>query len=90
MVRDVFQAKHMMRLTGSMGIGHVRYPTAGGTNAAEVQPFYSNVPFGVSLAHNGNLNNNETLIRTLLEENHRRVNTSSDSEALLNVFAAEL
>lgn len=90
MVRDVFQAKHMMRLTGSMGIGHVRYPTAGGTNAAEVQPFYSNVPFGVSLAHNGNLNNKETLIRTLLEENHRRVNTSSDSEALLNVFAAEL
>eukprot|EP00040_Diaphanoeca_grandis_P022972 m.124300 g.124300 ORF g.124300 m.124300 type:complete len:501 (+) comp29054_c0_seq2:191-1693(+) len=90
-VRDVFLEKHMERFKGNMGIGHVRYPTAGSTDSTnEVQPFYTNCPFGVSLAHNGNLNNTKELILELLKDNHRRVNTSSDSEALLNVLAAEL
>jgi amidophosphoribosyltransferase len=73
-----------------MGIGHVRYPTAGSSSAAEAQPFYTNTPFGVSLAHNGNLNNTTDIINGLLEYDHRRINTSSDSEALLNLFAAEI
>ena len=90
LVRDVFTAKHMQKLTGSMGIGHVRYPTAGSNSADEAQPFYTNTPFGVSLAHNGNLNNNDDIINGLLEYDHRKVNTSSDSEALLNLFAAEI
>ena len=90
LVRDVFRAKHMSKLTGSMGIGHVRYPTAGSSSAAEAQPFYTNTPFGVSLAHNGNLNNTSDIINSLLEYDHRRINTSSDSEALLNLFAAEI
>nr|MCS5529656.1 amidophosphoribosyltransferase [Candidatus Poseidoniales archaeon] len=90
LVRDVFRAKHMSKLTGSMGLGHVRYPTAGSNSAAEAQPFYTNTPFGVSLAHNGNLNNTSDIINSLLEYDHRRINTSSDSEALLNLFAAEI
>ena len=90
LVRDVFAEKHMQKLSGSMGIGHVRYPTAGSNSADEAQPFYTNTPFGVSLAHNGNLNNNDDIINGLLEYDHRRINTSSDSEALLNLFAAEI
>ena len=80
----------MKKLVGSMGIGHVRYPTAGSNSSAEAQPFYTNTPFGVSLAHNGNLNNTPDIISGLLEYDHRRINTSSDSEALLNLFAAEV
>tara|TARA_B100000959_G_scaffold286364_1_gene364680 strand:+ start:171 stop:1667 length:1497 start_codon:yes stop_codon:yes gene_type:complete len=90
LVRDVFRMKHMAKLEGSMGIGHVRYPTAGSSSSAEAQPFYTNTPFGVSLAHNGNLNNTSEIITGLLEYDHRRINTSSDSEALLNLFAAEI
>jgi len=90
LVRDVFRAKHMTNLHGHMGIGHVRYPTAGSSSVAEAQPFYTNTPFGVSLAHNGNLNNTNDIINGLLEYDHRRINTSSDSEALLNLFAAEI
>ena len=90
LVRDVFTEKHMQKLTGSMGIGHVRYPTAGSNSADEAQPFYTNTPFGVSIAHNGNHNNNDDIINGLLEYDHRKVNTSSDSEALLNLFAAEI
>ncbi|SVB33135.1 uncharacterized protein METZ01_LOCUS185989, partial [marine metagenome] len=90
LVRDVFRSKHMSKLIGSMGIGHVRYPTAGSGSAAEAQPFYTNTPFGVSLAHNGNLNNTTDIINSLLEYDHRRINTSSDSEALLNLFSAEI
>jgi len=80
----------MKKLVGSMAIGHVRYPTAGSNSSAEAQPFYTNTPFGVSLAHNGNLNNTPDIISGLLEYDHRRINTSSDSEALLNLFAAEI
>jgi len=90
LVRDVFRDRHMGKLIGSMGIGHVRYPTAGSSSSAEAQPFYTNTPFGVSLAHNGNLNNTADIISGLLEYDHRRINTSSDSEALLNLFAAEI
>ena len=90
LVRDVFRSKHSESLRGSMGLGHVRYPTAGSSSVAEAQPFYTNTPFGVSLAHNGNLNNTSDIISGLLEYDHRRINTSSDSEALLNLFAAEI
>ena len=89
-VRDIFKQRHMKSLKGSVGIGHVRYPTAGSSSVAEAQPFYTNTPFGVSLAHNGNLNNTEDILESLLEYDHRRINTSSDSEALLNLFAAEI
>jgi amidophosphoribosyltransferase len=91
LVRDVFQAdEHMNKLRGLMGIGHVRYPTAGCTTSAEAQPFYTNMPFGVSLVHNGNLTNTEELKQALFEEDRRHLNTESDSEVLLNVFAHEL
>ena len=89
-VRDIFKQRHMKSLKGSAGIGHVRYPTAGSSSVAEAQPFYTNTPFGVSLAHNGNLNNTEEILASLLEYDHRRINTSSDSEALLNLLAAEI
>lgn len=90
LVRDVFEQRHMVELRGNMGIGHVRYPTAGGSGTAEAQPFYVNSPFGISLAHNGNLVNAESLQRELFIEDLRHINTESDSEVLLNVFAHEL
>lgn len=90
LVRDVFHTRHMMRLLGNMGIGHVRYPTAGCFSSAEAQPFYVNSPFGIALAHNGNLTNAEDLKRDLFREDRRHINTDSDSEILLNIFAHEL
>lgn len=90
LVRDVFGADHMLRLRGSMGIGHVRYPTAGCTTSAEAQPFYVNTPYGISLSHNGNLINALQLKSELFLEDRRHINTDSDSEILLNVFAHEL
>ena len=88
-VSDVFTQKDVMRLTGNVGIGHVRYPTAGGSCTAEAQPLYTNAPFGLAIAHNGNLTNTKELILQLKSE-HRHINTKSDSELLLNVFAEEL
>jgi amidophosphoribosyltransferase len=90
LVRDVFQKRHMLTLVGSMGIGHVRYPTAGSDSSAEAQPFYVNSPYGITLAHNGNLTNADELKEQLFAEDQRHLNTSSDSEVLLNVFAHEL
>lgn len=91
LVRDVFNKdEHMARLRGPIGIGHVRYPTAGASSSAEAQPFYTNMPFGISLSHNGNLTNAEELKQELFAEDRRHLNTESDSEVLLNVFAHEL
>ncbi len=90
LVRDVFHTRHMMRLQGDMGIGHCRYPTAGTQSSAEAQPFYVNSPYGIAMAHNGNLTNAGELKRQLFEADLRHINTSSDTEVLLNVFAHEL
>ena len=90
MVRDVFHTRHMRALKGNYGIGHVRYPTAGSSSSAEAQPFYVNSPYGITLAHNGNLTNAKEIHDDLFKTDLRHMNTDSDSEVLLNVFAHEL
>ena len=90
LVRDVFDAEAMRLLEGRVGIAHCRYPTAGSEGDDEAQPFYVNSPYGIALAHNGNLINTDTLRREVFEQDRRNVNTESDSEVLLNVFAHEL
>ncbi|MFW2439153.1 MAG: amidophosphoribosyltransferase [Arenicellales bacterium] len=90
LVRDVFHTRHMLGLEGNMGIGHVRYPTAGCDSRSEAQPFYVNSPFGVALGHNGNLTNAMELQKELFRDDLRHLNTNSDSEVLLNIFAHEL
>ena len=89
-VRDVFQQKHMDKLIGNYGIGHVRYPTAGGNGKEFAQPMYVNSPYGISLAHNGNLTNSKQLSNELFHAEMRHLKTDSDSEVLLNIFAHEL
>ena len=90
LIRDVFRQSHMNGLTGNVGMGHVRYPTAGSSKSSEAQPFYVNSPFGICLAHNGNLTNYEELAEMLKVKDQRHLSTQSDSEVLLNVFAHEL
>ncbi len=90
MVRDVFHASSLQRLKGTMGIGHVRYPTAGCSSEFEAQPFFVNSPFGMALAHNGNLTNADQLAKEIREQDYRHLNTSSDSEVLLNVLSLAL
>ncbi|MCF6288206.1 MAG: amidophosphoribosyltransferase [Proteobacteria bacterium] len=90
LVRDVFNAENVKKLHGNIGIGHTRYPTAGGDNRLESQPFYVNSPYGIVLAHNGNLTNTKQLRQELFEQDRRHINTGSDSEILLNVLAHEL
>ena len=89
-VRDVFQQQHMEKLIGNYGIGHVRYPTAGGNGKEFAQPMYVNSPYGISLAHNGNLTNAKQLSNELFHAEMRHLKTDSDSEVLLNIFAHEL
>ncbi|MDG1454492.1 MAG: amidophosphoribosyltransferase [Methylophilaceae bacterium] len=90
LVKDVFQTRHMRSLIGNAGIAHVRYPTAGSSSAAEAQPFYVNSPFGIVLGHNGNLTNSEELKSEIFKQDLRHINTTSDSEVLLNVLAHEI
>lgn len=90
LVRDVIHTRHIRELTGNSGIGHVRYPTAGCASPNEAQPFYVNSPYGIVLAHNGNLTNAEILRKQVFKSDFRHVNTNSDSEVLLNIFAHEL
>lgn len=89
LVRDVFEQHHMVELRGNIGLGHVRYPTAGTSSCAEAQPLYTNYPHGICVAHNGNLTNTDILYNHL-NEKQRHVNTDSDSELLLNLFAESL
>jgi amidophosphoribosyltransferase len=90
LVRDVFHTRHMKRLTGNVGIGHCRYPTAGSSSSAEAQPFYVNSPFGIAFAHNGNLTNSHQLQDEVFKIARRHINTTSDSELLLNILAHAL
>ena len=90
LVRDVFHSRHMTDMRGTSGIGHVRYPTAGGSKSSEAQPFYVNSPYGICLAHNGNLTNYDELAELLIRDDRRHLSTNSDSEVLLNVLAHEL
>ncbi|HBO13900.1 MAG TPA: amidophosphoribosyltransferase, partial [Halieaceae bacterium] len=90
LVRDVFRQEHMARLEGAIGVGHTRYPTAGSSGPALAQPFYVNSPYGIALAHNGNLTNSAELAQALFDSELRHLNTDSDSEVLLNVLAFEL
>jgi amidophosphoribosyltransferase len=90
LVRDVFRTRNMRSLMGNSGIGHCRYPTAGSSSEEEAQPFYVNAPFGITLAHNGNLTNWEQLKNEMFVNDRRHINTDSDSEVLLNVLAHEI
>ena len=90
LVRDVFRTRNMRSLMGNSGIGHCRYPTAGSSSEEEAQPFYVNAPFGITLAHNGNLTNWEQLKEEMFKNDRRHINTDSDSEVLLNVLAHEI
>ena len=91
MVRDVFRTRNMRALPGNNGLGQVRYPTAGNAfSEEEAQPFYVNAPFGLVLVHNGNLTNAHALKSELFSQDHRHINTESDSEVLLNVLAHEI
>lgn len=90
LVTNVFNATNMARLLGTMGIGHVRYPTAGCASVAEAQPFYVNSPYGIVFGHNGNLTNVQEIIEGVYQNDRRHLNTTSDSEVMLNVFAHAL
>jgi amidophosphoribosyltransferase len=90
LVKDVFDPQHMKELLGNIGIGHCRYPTAGSSSCAEAQPLYTNYPYGICVAHNGNLTNTGELLEYLEKTALRHINTESDSELLLNLFAEHL
>ena len=88
LVSDIFYTRHMQRLEGNLGIGHVRYPTAGTSSKAESQPFYVNSPYGLSIAHNGNLTNANELKKKLRDVHFRHMNTKSDSELFCLLYTS--
>jgi len=90
LVRDIFTAEHVQRLRGNIGIGHTRYPTIGGVRGEDAQPFLVNSPFGIIMAHNGNVINYAELKKTLFEKYHRLLNSDNDVEIILNIFAQAL
>ena len=90
LVRDIFTAENVQRLKGNIGIGHTRYPTIGGGRGEDAQPFLVYSPFGIIMAHNGNIINYSELKKTLSDKYHRLVNTDNDVEVILNIFAEEL
>lgn len=90
LVRDIFTAENVARLTGNIGIGHTRYPTVGGGRGEDAQPFHVNSPFGIIMAHNGNVINYAELKKDLFDRYHRHLNSENDVEIILNVFAQEL
>ena len=90
LVRDIFTAENVQRLKGNIGIGHTRYPTIGGGRGEDAQPFLVNSPFGIVMAHNGNVINYGQLKKILFEKYHRLLNSDNDVEIILNVFAEEL
>ncbi len=90
LIRDIFDQQNMARLLGNTGIGHTRYPTVGGFSIEEAQPVSTNVPYGIAMAHNGNLVNYSELVREVSEQNHRHINSSVDIEVILHIFAHEL
>ena len=90
LVRDIFTAEHFQRLKGNVGIGHTRYPTIGGGRGEDAQPFLVNSPYGIIMAHNGNIINYAELKKTLFDKFHRLINSDNDVEVILNIFAQEL
>ena len=90
LARDVFNEKKMSELQGKVGVAHNRYPTHGGFGHGEIQPFWTNVPYGIALAHNGNITNYSDLVNLISEKDKRYLNTSSDTEVLMNLFADQL
>jgi len=90
LVRDIFTPDHAKRLTGSIGIGHTRYPTIGGGRGEDAQPFLVSSPFGIMMAHNGNVVNYADLKRLLSEKYHRLLNSDNDVESILNIFAQKI
>ena len=90
LVRDIFTEEHFKRLRGNIGIGHTRYPTIGGYGGDEAQPFLLSSPFGIIMAHNGNVINYKEIKEFLFKEHKRLLNSENDVEAILNIFAQEL
>jgi len=90
LIRDIFDENNMARLLGNIGIGHTRYPTVGGFSKEDAQPVWTGVPFGISMAHNGNLVNYKKLVKDLAEKDHRFMNTTADIEVILHIFANAL
>ena len=87
LIREIFDLQNIAKLEDRFGIAHVRYPTSGAISYEEIQPFWVNSPYGIAIAHNGNIINQEQLARELTKKNHRHLNSTSDSEIILNLLA---
>lgn len=90
LIRDIFDEQNMARLSGKIGVGHTRYPTVGGFSIEEAQPVMTTVPYGIAMAHNGNLVNYTDLVKEVSERDRRHVNSSVDIEVILHIFAHAL